>query len=468
MMKKNVSTLLMALILSALHISAFTTSGNGNTYTLDILSENDDSGVIRFDDGDDVMYMISGTVTIAKGDRFVMDDGVRVEFDDKATLVIEGEADFRLTKGSTFDSASDNNDEVRPVGIQVTNTKGVTPFANCTFYQVGLRNGSTQGMTLSHCAFYRCNGAIGQGALTMGTDGAPFTLTDCHFEENAKAAIAGAANYRNPLVVERCTFVRNGAANGNTPQLNLTVADSVVVRHCTIEGNPENTMVGGIVVANLMSYTGTYTTRIEECRITNCRFGIATYLHQNAYLVNNTLIDNNRETNAMNGGSGINVYDPYQTQYTYVEGNHIEGSLWGITLVGGKEANLGRTDVAATDTRYNPGRNVFKNNGNGGVLYDLYNNSANTVYAQGNIWNVASQTQANIEKVVYHKADNASLGEVVFMPAGDATTISSISKSDAADLEIVDLCGRPVKARGSIDNLPSGIYIVNGHKVIVN
>ena len=69
---------------------------------------------------------------------------------------------------------------------------------------------------------------------------------------------------------------------------------------------------------------------------------------------------------------------------------------------------------------YNPGGNVFVNNGNGGVLYDLYNNSTADVMAQGNIWNVDVQDEESIEGVIYHKVDQSNLGLVTFMPAGSA------------------------------------------------
>ncbi len=105
-----------------------------------------------------------------------------------------------------------------------------------------------------------------------------------------------------------------------------------------------------------------------------------------------------------------------------MSGNHIEGHLWGITNIGnvsdgtGPELNLG--NLTEGDD-YNPGGNVFINNGNGGVLYDLYNNSPLTVYAQGNTWNVEVQDEESIEKVIFHKKDNASLGEVIFMPPAE-------------------------------------------------
>ena len=123
MRRKTFCTILLALVGGILNTFAYTTAGNGTTYSLSTLSQTDGSDVLRFDDGDEIIYMIMGTVTIAKGDRFVMDDGVTVQFDDNASLVIEGEADFRLTKGSTFDSAFDGGGDVRPVGQMAARLK---------------------------------------------------------------------------------------------------------------------------------------------------------------------------------------------------------------------------------------------------------------------------------------------------------------------------------------------------------
>lgn len=86
---------------------------------------------------------------------------------------------------------------------------------------------------------------------------------------------------------------------------------------------------------------------------------------------NNTIVDNQYETNAMNGGSGISIYDSNGVQTAIITGNRIEQNLWGITVIGGKEVNIGKTENPAADD-YNPGHNIFKDNGNGGKLYDLY------------------------------------------------------------------------------------------------
>ena len=162
-----------------------------------------------------------------------------------------------------------------------------------------------------------------------------------------------------------------------------------------------------------------------------------------------------------NGGSGINIYDPYKTQTTTITGNYIENNLWGITIIGGKNVNVGKTeDKDAED--YNPGLNVFLNNGFDGTPYDLYNNSTITVYAQGNYWkSVATQDRESIETVVFHKNDNAALGEVIFMPAldSDPTAIANTTITANGTTEIYTLNGTKL-GTGDAANLPQGIYIM--------
>ena len=166
----------------------------------------------------------------------------------------------------------------------------------------------------------------------------------------------------------------------------------------------------------------------------------------------------------MNGGSGISHYDPYMLTNAKIAGNHIEGSLWGVTIIGCKNVNLGRTDVAADDPEYNNGGNTFKDNGNNGLLYDLYNNSANTVYAQNNTWNVSSQTQEQIETVIFHKADDASLGEVIYLPAATTNGIDRLwgceGRKEKNASVFYDL-------RGVSHTTPhQGINIVQGKKIL--
>ena len=216
------------------------------------------------------------------------------------------------------------------------------------------------------------------------------------------------------------------------------------------------------MVADLMGIATNPVTLIENNEVTDNRYGIALYSGQKATVRYNTLINNNTETDPNNGGSGINVYDASGTQETMITGNYIEGSLWGVTIIGGSVINMGKTeDPDAED--YNPGLNIFYNNGNNDVIYDVYNNSANTVYAQGNYWKTAATQDAEgIENVIYHKVDNASLGEVIFTPWADET-ITAIDHvgSDAVQEQVYTLSG--VRTNG----YQKGINIVKrGNKTV--
>jgi len=97
------------------------------------------------------------------------------------------------------------------------------------------------------------------------------------------------------------------------------------------------------------------------------------------------------------------------------------------------------------------------------VLYDLYNNGTNTVWAQGNTWNVEEQTEENIEEVIYHQVDDPSKGLVIFMPPHQDgnTAVEEINAAQNNDGLYYNLMGVPTEAPAN------GIYIHNGKKILV-
>ena len=221
--------------------------------------------------------------------------------------------------------------------------------------------------------------------------------------------------FYNNLLDGNCTNATN------KPQINVTVAGDkdVEIVGNTVIGPGEATTNGGIGVSNMVNIPGTNNVLIEGNDVADNRYGIALCGGMNAVINDNYLLNNDCESNPMNGGSGVSIYYMGTPLDVYMEGNHIEGHFWGITNItlvagAGPNLNLGCID----EENYNPGGNVFVNNGTGGVLYDLYNNSPMTVYAQNNIWNVEVQDEESIEEVIFHKKDNDTLGEVIFMPAG--------------------------------------------------
>jgi hypothetical protein len=183
-------------------------------------------------------------------------------------------------------------------------------------------------------------------------------------------------------------------------------------------------------------------------------------------MINNTVLNNKYINNPNNGGSGLNITCNSTGEgiiaKAYMQGNHIEGNVWGVTVIGNVEINAGYLEEAK-EMEYNPGENVFINNGNGDpfVKYDFYNNTAATSYAQGNTWNVEVQDFEHIAEVVVDKADNAALGEVIYMPAGSQTAINTINVDNNGSTQRYNILGQPV------DSNYRGIVIEKGKKILV-
>ena len=416
------------------------------------------SGVVK--EGDS--YVLSGIVTIEETDTFNIDDGVVVEFADDAELVIKGFADLCSNGAPTI--LRRHGDSNNCIGIQVASNQ-MTKVANIHFDHVGLRGATPAGMRVSNCVFSNHNGIV-SSALFLGSDGASFTIEDCVFDHCLKAAVGGAANFSCPVIIDGCQFLHNSQANGNVPQLNLTSASEVTLRNCKVLGDSTLNMVGGIAIANWFGSSG-HKVFISNCDIRDNRYGITTMGVMDVIITDNQIVNNHFETNPNNGGSGISLYDPYLKQTAMVSGNHIENSLWGVTVIGCGKVNLGNVDVPTDSPDYNFGGNVFKDNGNNGVQYDLYNNSVNTVYAQGNIWSVPTQDEASIEEVIYHQVDNNALGLVIFMPAGNPARmeVPDNGKPRRQQNGIYKLDGTRIKGN-DLNLLPKGVYIVNGRKMV--
>ena len=459
-MKKLISSLLLTVLCTAVY-AQFTTAGNGTTYNIQTLAGIEGTGIVAWElsENEPPTYQLSQNITIANGDKFVMDDGIDLLFEKNVTLTIEGDADFNLANGSTFDSALDGGETLGAALCIASET--TTTIKNCYFYTVGLALMAEGAVNISHCDFINHDGSSA-AALYFISAGAASTIENCYFEWCAKAAIGSAANASQPLTIKNCTFEMNSAANNNVPQINITAAKPLTIEGCSINGNSVNNMVGGIGISNFMSYDADIT--ISGCDIRNNRYGIGLVgPAANIRIKDCTLVNNCYETNPMNGGSGISLYDPYQQTKAVISGNHIEGSLWGVTIIGCKDVNLGCLEEGEN---YNPGGNVFIDNGNNGELYDLYNNSTLTVYAQNNTWNVSEQTEEQIESVIFHQHDDSSLGEVIYWPAATHTGIKSIANGQklTANSQMFDLQGRRIA--NSQRPTAKGLYIVNGKKVV--
>ena len=444
---KKIFTLVFLAAASAVYAEEYATPGTGAAITPATLATVEASGVTAQGDG---TYTFASDITVTAPDIFTLGDAKTLLLGDGVRVTIKG--DCKLTASAddrlTVTRATEND---APAGFYIDNETGFQgQIANIDFHYAQVRNFSETGFNISGCTFTEANGKLSSiAALSLGVSGAEFNITDCTFTDCTVPAIGEGANAYCAITIEDCTMVNNNTDNTNKPQINITVGGElpVIIRRCKLTGAGLD-KVGGIAVGNLLSAPGANKVIIEDCEITEHRYGLTGVGAMNLEIRNNRFVNNNHETNAMNGGSGISLAGYNYGLNAVISGNYIENSLLGITLIQCSDVNLGQVDNADS-----PGGNTFKDNGNGGTPYDLYNNGANAVYAQLNTWSVPEQTADEIEKVIFHKADNNSLGEVIFMPAADGAGIDDITTETDTQAVFYNLQG--VKT----DNPAGGVFI---------
>jgi hypothetical protein len=459
-MKKFYAFLLMAAMAVGAMADEFVTDGTGNVYTFNSLSQIEGTGVTLQDDGS---YLVSADFTIAEGDVLQLLNNDVIKMADGVRITLDGDADF-----TPADTAVVTRDAVdsKPKGFWMMGENGNANMKNVTFEYVGVVfGGLNSSLHADNCTFTLHNGkSSSSGALSFNASCGGNIVENCYFIENTLNAIGNGASNPVGIIIRDCIFWHNTTDNRNKPQINLTCAgdyDVYITGNAVIGG--QFTMSGGIGVSNMMGMGHTGKVYIEDNYIADNRYGITTIGSIDAIIRNNTMIDNCYETNPNNGGSCVSIYDSSSSSNIYMEGNWMEGGLWGITVPSGApNINLGKVeDPEAED--YNPGNNTFVNNGNGGVLYDLFNNGTGTIWAQGNTWNVDEQTEEKIEEVIYHQVDDPSKGLVIFMPAHQdgPSSVEEIEAAQQTDGLYYNLMGQPVSAPAA------GIYIHNGKKILV-
>ncbi len=444
-MKKSLLIPILSLIPFCGFAEDFTTAGDGTTYNFESLSKIENSGMTRESDG---VYAVSNNITIANGDFFELQSGVTLKMGNEVQIRVDGGAQMDC---DTQTLITRNAETDKPKGFYLATESSEdapadkTIINNVKFEYAGLRLWMVGEVDITNCEFWYNNGLNNSsGALALGITGSDFLVKGCKFMYGEVPAIGVGANILVGLVIEHCYFVDNNTANTNKPQVNIVVGGEkeIVVRNCEFVGAERN-MVGGLGISNMIMDQSSNKVIVEDNDIRGHRYGVTfTYGPMNIVAKNNKIIDNKYESNPMNGGSGFSFYS-MGTQTVYLEGNLVSDNLWGITAIGDGNYNFGKTlNPNAED--YNPGRNSFKNNGNGGNLYDLYNNGTSTIYAQGNTWGVEQQTAEMIETVIFHKADDDKLGLVIYMPETDGVDDIEDESNEAAEffnlqgLKVVD------------------------------
>jgi len=284
------------------------------------------------------------------------------------------------------------------------------------------------------------------------------------------------------LTFENNFLEGNNQENSNRPQINMGPSGNspTIIKGNTIIGDRDLTRVGGISVSSLLGVSNEAI--IENNTIRDNRYGITiSGGNSKGKIIGNIIENNNTEPIPANGGSGISIYLASNTPTNVIDifDNQIRGSLWGITNIEkGAFINLGTSE--------RPGNNVFSNNGNGGLVYALYNNSPNNVSAIGNCWiEGKNSSEEDVENVITHQKDDSTLGVVDYSDflCGKLATSEVNSKNislypnpnngtfivdtkEKSPYQIFDVNGRLILqgelkiGQNSVQtNLPKGVYI---------
>ena len=399
-MKK--ATLILALFLGFIPMlnAQWTSPGNGTTYTLDDLVEI--SGCVSFDP-QIFYYFISGDITISANDKLYINrnDGL---------IYITFANDYTITIKGSMEAMGQDEEHYLPIGmgsghLRFEDASDPSFLSYCWFGEMNGIQIINSDVTFDTCRFHYFYSQQQSSAVNcMNCDP---VFTNCEFYSNEGAAIGSPANGQASPQILNCQFTNNVTSNANQPQINLGPGanDTIRIVNCTIEGGGHD-MSGGITIADLMN-TGDTKILLKDNVVKNNRYGY----NQQGYnlssvIVGNQFIDNNLETNPMNGGSGIRIYGMDSNNKATMRGNIITGNLWGITAINAFDIDLGTED--------DWGYNQIHDNGNGGVVYDLYNNSTCDIMAVGNYWGTTDIQE--IEDHITHQNDDPSLGLVTFVP----------------------------------------------------
>lgn len=458
-MKKIYAFLLMAAVAAGAMADDFVSDGTGNVYTFNALSQIEGTGVTLQDDGS---YLVSADFTIAEGDVLQLENNDVIKMANNVRITIDGDANFAPADTALITRDAEGSN---PKGFWMLSDNGNAELKNVTFEYVGIAfGGENSSLHADNCTFTLYNGKLSSsGTISFNASCDGNIVENCYFIENTLNAIGNGATNPVGIIIRNNVFWHNVTANRNKPQINLTVGgpyDVFITNNEVIGG--QFTMSGGIGLSNMMGLAHSGTNLIENNYIVDNRYGITTIGSVDAIITNNTMIDNCHDPNPNNGGSCVSIYDSSSSANIYMEGNWMEGGLWGITVpTGAPNINLGKVDdPEAAD--YNPGNNTFVNNGNNGELYDLFNNGTGTIWAQGNTWNVIVQDEESIEQVIYHQADDPSKGLVIFMPPHqNNTAVEEIEAVQENDGLYYNLMGIPTSTPAN------GIFIHNGKKIFV-
>jgi len=395
---KRIFTILIMLTSSLLAQSQYVSPGTGATYTLA-----------------DLVTVSEGVVT-REGDVYFINQHLSISFTDK--VLINRDVTIKVAAGKmiTFFGTLESNPPIEAIftaidpqkpfkGLRFENSSASVLRNTIVEYSGGIQLIDTH-MLIEDCTFRYNTLDNGSGAISL-TNSSPIIRYN-RFLENAGSAIASGASSTCSPQIKFNRFIHNGTANTNRPQINMGPGgeDTLRIVGNTIEGLYP--MAGGIAISNLLG-VGLTRALVQDNRIYDNRYGYAQMGNNISSIVKgNVLTNNNIQNDPQQGGSGLNFYGTLNTNQAQVINNIIRGNLWGITIQGNAQPNLGSNGRSRGPAQ--SGYNIIEGNGNTSQIYGVYNNTPNAVQAMFNYWGTDNEEEA--ASYIFGKSQNPELGEV--------------------------------------------------------
>ncbi|MEO8445866.1 MAG: right-handed parallel beta-helix repeat-containing protein [bacterium] len=381
--------------------SNYSTPGTGISWTLDSLVAFS-SGNVTFSGGN---YLVNDTINITAGDTIKILNNATLKFSAGVFIDIFG---IMIVNPTDSVKITAQDTTTKYLGLKFEDlSDGSILKKTIMEYGNSIRMLDCD-ILIDSCTirYNTLNSSFGSGAINFFRSNS--IVSNCKIFRNRRAAIASGANIASSPQILNNLIYENDTENANVPQINFGATGSapMIIRGNIIIGSP--IMSGGISFLPVGSIPQLI---IENNIIKKNRYGIAIAGGSSNVYINNNIIDSNNIQGSPNlGGSGIN-FNGGATQKSVVTRNVIRGNLWGITIQGTAKPNMG--DLNSVDTS-DAGLNQIYNNGNSGKIFDLFNNTIDSIKAENNYWGTGIID--SVEAHITHKADSSVYGFVDFLP----------------------------------------------------
>ncbi len=409
---KKISTIIAIFFLISFSARAdYNTPGTGKRWNLDSLVANS-AGAVTFSGGE---YFFTTNILVSQTDTLSIRNNATVKFSSLTLLSIFGTLIINppdSVKFTTSDTA------VKFVGIRLDSLADASVIRKLIMENANSIRLYDCNALIDSCFIrnnnYYASGLV-RGAIYLFRSNP--VISNNRIVRNGYSAITSGANIASSPTIINNLIYANDNTNYNVAQINLGAGGTspVIIRNNTIIGLYTNS--GGIAFLPVGAIPSLI---IENNIIKNNRYGIALLAGGiNAYINNNIIDSNNIQGSPTLGGSGLNFAGGWTTSSVIVTRNTVRWNLWGVTIQNTAKPNLG--NLMNPDTT-DDGNNIIWGNSNTGKVFDLFNNTPDTIRAENNFW--GTMNLDTIESHIFHKTDSTVLGFVDYLPIRGPVTVS--------------------------------------------